>query len=302
MSHIEKTNSFETIYDYKTTKDYEKESDNSSYSKSKINFVYSEETSEGYIYFLQEREFIKTNENIYKIGMTNKKHLERFNQYPKGSKLLFQITCNNANKVEKEIINSLKNKFIRRKDIGNEYFEGNYLEMIDLIFDCTRNSFFEKKNIKSGNNNSSVNNCNNNSSKNNKLEYNKPDINKPDINKPDINKPEINKANTTKFFHFRCVRCLRDFNNKSNLIKHLHIKKKCLAKNPLSILLSDKQVLYESTIKLDENCNKICKNTKYICVNCSKNFSSKRSLDAHKKNIICVSSDINEITSILKKE
>ena len=38
-----------------------------------------------YIYLLQEREFIKTKENVYKIGMTKKENHKRFNQYPKGS-------------------------------------------------------------------------------------------------------------------------------------------------------------------------------------------------------------------------
>lgn len=35
-----------------------------------------------YIYLLQEREFIKTNENVYKVGMTKKENHKRFNQYP----------------------------------------------------------------------------------------------------------------------------------------------------------------------------------------------------------------------------
>ena len=42
-------------------------------------------------YLLQEREFVKTKENIYKVGMTQKENYERFNQYPKGSVLLFQM-------------------------------------------------------------------------------------------------------------------------------------------------------------------------------------------------------------------
>jgi len=32
----------------------------------------------GYIYLLQEREFIKTKENIYKLGKQNKKILNEF--------------------------------------------------------------------------------------------------------------------------------------------------------------------------------------------------------------------------------
>jgi flagellar biosynthesis GTPase FlhF len=87
-----------------------------------------------YIYLLQEREFIKTNENIFKLGMTKRENNKRFNQYPKGSILLFQLICQNVNLLEKEIIKEYKTKFIQRKDIGNEYFEGNFEDMISLMY------------------------------------------------------------------------------------------------------------------------------------------------------------------------
>ena len=54
-----------------------------------------------YIYLLQEREFIKTKENVYKIGRTKKENYKRFHQYPKGSVLLFQMICNNCENIDK---------------------------------------------------------------------------------------------------------------------------------------------------------------------------------------------------------
>jgi hypothetical protein len=90
-----------------------------------------------YIYLLQEREFIKTNEKIYKVGMTQKENFERFNQYPKGSVLLFQIICHDCKNMEVQVIKQFKEKFIIRKDIGSEYFEGNYKSMIDIIYSTT---------------------------------------------------------------------------------------------------------------------------------------------------------------------
>jgi hypothetical protein len=87
-----------------------------------------------YIYLLQEREFIKTKENVYKVGMTKKENHERFNQYPKGSVLLFQIICNNCKNMEKIVLTKFKETFKQRKDIGNEYFEGEYKVMIDIIY------------------------------------------------------------------------------------------------------------------------------------------------------------------------
>lgn len=54
-----------------------------------------------YMYLLQTRESIKTKENVYKVGRTKKENYERFNQYPKGSRLLFQMICNNCQNMEK---------------------------------------------------------------------------------------------------------------------------------------------------------------------------------------------------------
>lgn len=93
-----------------------------------------------YIYLLQEREFTKTNENIYKVGMTKQKNFKRFYQYPKGSILLHQMICGDASYFERKILKIFKNEFIHRKDIGNEYFEcKNFNEMIDIIHSTIRN-------------------------------------------------------------------------------------------------------------------------------------------------------------------
>ena len=87
-----------------------------------------------YIYLLQEREFIKTNENIYKIGKTKQKNLKRYSNYPNGSKLIFQSICTECDICEKNIVEIFKQEFILRKDIGNEYFEGNFIKMIEIIY------------------------------------------------------------------------------------------------------------------------------------------------------------------------
>lgn len=92
-----------------------------------------------YLYLLQEREFIKTKENIYKVGRTEKENHTRFNQYPNGSVLLFQMICNDCKSIERQIINLFKETFIQRKEIGNEYFEGDFQLMIDIIYSTIRN-------------------------------------------------------------------------------------------------------------------------------------------------------------------
>ena len=87
-----------------------------------------------YIYLLQEREFIKTNESIYKIGKSKQENLKRICNYPNGTKLLFQTICHNCDILEKKLINIFKNKYELQKNIGLEYFKGNYKEMIKDIY------------------------------------------------------------------------------------------------------------------------------------------------------------------------
>lgn len=89
-----------------------------------------------YVYLLQEREFVNSGEDIYKIGKTKKLNFTRFKQYPKGSILLFQSTCNDCHTMEKTILSIFIKKFIQRTDIGSEYFEGNYKNMIKIIMKC----------------------------------------------------------------------------------------------------------------------------------------------------------------------
>ena len=92
-----------------------------------------------YIYLLQTREFVNSKEPIYKIGKTTKLNFTRFNQYPQGSVLLFQSSCFDCNKLEKEIIQLFKSKYKVRRSIGRESFEGNSHEMIKDFCDFINN-------------------------------------------------------------------------------------------------------------------------------------------------------------------
>jgi hypothetical protein len=87
----------------------------------------------GFIYLIQEREFIKTKENIYKIGKTiNIKH--RMPSYPKQSLLYFCFYCTTCiDVVEKSIILLFDSKFKKRIDIGSEYYEGDLATMIKYL-------------------------------------------------------------------------------------------------------------------------------------------------------------------------
>ena len=59
---------------------------------------------------------------------------KRFGQYPKNSNLLAQLVCVNCHKCETYIKKVFMKKYKQRKDIGTEYFEGDYNAMIDDIF------------------------------------------------------------------------------------------------------------------------------------------------------------------------
>ena len=88
----------------------------------------------GHIYFLREREFLKTNEEIYKIGKTiNIKN--RMPSYPKDSRLYVCFYCpSDIDVVEKHLIVVLDRVCVRKRtDIGAEYFEGDVHDMIAAI-------------------------------------------------------------------------------------------------------------------------------------------------------------------------
>ena len=124
----------------------------------------------GYIYVLIEREFIKTNEKIYKIGYTKQKKGKRFANYPKNSKILYYSIVINVKKIERMIIDIFKKKFLQQLDIGIEYFKGNsdiMINTVNLIIKLfyLNNDYYENNNILRFNNillNNKINFNNNN--------------------------------------------------------------------------------------------------------------------------------------------
>lgn len=82
-----------------------------------------------YVYIIKEREFIKTNENIYKIGRTDKGFSKRVKSYPNGSVVMCIIKVPDSKKYETAVKKSFNILFKKRKDIGHEYYEANYQDM-----------------------------------------------------------------------------------------------------------------------------------------------------------------------------
>lgn len=90
--------------------------------------------NQGYIYIIREREFLNMNEDVYKIGRTEN-FIRRFSQYPKNSEVVFTIKVENPSKIESELIKKLKQIIKHRRDIGNEYFEGDRHLITNTIYE-----------------------------------------------------------------------------------------------------------------------------------------------------------------------
>ena len=185
-----------------------------------------EKQKPNYIYLLQEREFIKTNESVYKVGKTKQENLTRFYQYPKGSLLLQQSVCSNCDLMEGNIIKIFKTKYIHRKDIGNEYFEGNWNDMKEDIDNCL-NTF--AKNVINYRRptvpNYTVPNYTGTKYTGTKYACEKCNfdtINNYDYNKHLLTKKHINNSETVS--NFECLICKKKYFSYQGLWKH---KKKC---------------------------------------------------------------------------
>lgn len=91
-------------------------------------------------YIMHTRDFLRHDENVYKIGRSAQEGTKRANSYPKGSRLMIQKYVNNSRLVEAEIIKVFKVKFKHRPEFGNEYFEGHYPTMeIEFLVICNNN-------------------------------------------------------------------------------------------------------------------------------------------------------------------
>jgi len=168
-----------------------------------INNNENDNNNKEFIYLLQEREFIKTREPIYKIGKTKQEKLKRIKSYPNGSELLFYIICNNCDEIEKTIINKFKIHFNHKKEFGNEYFMGDYNLMIDIIYNIIRTT--DNEDIE---NNNKIND--NRCSKCNKILSSKRNLIR--------HQSKCNGLNILS-----CPKCMSSFTSTSN--KSRHIKK-----------------------------------------------------------------------------
>ena len=84
-----------------------------------------------YVYMLRTREFIRLNENVYKIGRTSDV-TRRFGQYPKESEIIWFCAVDNSMSVEKTI-KKFFSQIFKRTSYGHEWFEGDPTQMIEAL-------------------------------------------------------------------------------------------------------------------------------------------------------------------------
>ncbi len=92
--------------------------------------------ADGHIYLIREREFIARGLKVYKIGKSSQSGLKRAGQYSKNSVIEIHLRIPDYHSAERELIAAFKLLFIHRKDIGNEYFEGESDQMVRMIYEC----------------------------------------------------------------------------------------------------------------------------------------------------------------------
>ena len=100
------------------------------------------ETSIGYIYMIQEREFLQQKNPTFKIGCTVQEpdnQIKRLKAYKKGSKIVITIAVDRerVRSIETAIKSEFTNRFTKHSD-GTEYFTGDEKEMRDIVIrQCT---------------------------------------------------------------------------------------------------------------------------------------------------------------------
>ena len=82
-------------------------------------------TKHNYLYILKLREFLISNENVYKIGRTTQLPNTRLAGYPKGSLVIMFAEVPDCIKAENKLKEQFDKHYICRRDYGREYYEGN---------------------------------------------------------------------------------------------------------------------------------------------------------------------------------
>ena len=92
-------------------------------------------TYQHYIYALIEREYLKSGEDIIKMGRTSRGLFKRMSNYPKGSLLLvaYPIKPSDIVVAESRLLSMARSMFTQVKSIGHEYFQADRIKVLKLM-------------------------------------------------------------------------------------------------------------------------------------------------------------------------
>tara|TARA_B110000014_G_C19786083_1_gene408573 strand:+ start:146 stop:550 length:405 start_codon:yes stop_codon:yes gene_type:complete len=77
-----------------------------------------------HVYLIQEREFIRLNEETYTVGKTSESLEKAMNALPLGSRLIYFCNVSDCHNVFRNICNTFDHLFERRIEYGNTYYTG----------------------------------------------------------------------------------------------------------------------------------------------------------------------------------
>ena len=103
--------------------------------------------SNGYIYMIRTRACINSKESVYKVGKTHQAFKNRMNGYDKGYEtiLVIPIPSIKLDQMERSILEHISKTFIQRVDYGQEYFEGNRMELVEHVMFIIQHIYDEQK-------------------------------------------------------------------------------------------------------------------------------------------------------------
>lgn len=91
-----------------------------------------------FCYINHTREFIRANENIFKVGKTTQYGDARLKQYPKGTIQKIKVRVTDCTACENAIIKKFDKLFIKKTEFGREYYEGNISNMLKAFLTITK--------------------------------------------------------------------------------------------------------------------------------------------------------------------
>lgn len=167
---------------------------------------------------------------------------------------LVQCICTNCNKIERKLIQLFREKYELQKDIGNEYFKGNYIEMIKDIHENIFNFVDDTEEVYD---NDVVEKVVLRKVIKNEI------IVKKKVIKDKVVKENVVKKEDINIVFYNCNYCDYISNKKANVILHTDIKHRYMKED-------------NDDIKENEDDNDL-----YKCKECNKSFSTKSNLTRH---------------------